>query len=73
VKTKQLACEPQLQIIRERECRTLTSLSRAQRWRLMRSKQFPQMVPLGERARGWVKDEIECWIRDRMAERDVAA
>ena len=31
---------------------------------------FPEPVSLGERAVGWVEDEIIAWMLERIAERD---
>lgn len=49
-------------------CR-LTSLSRTavNRWRARGL--FPRAVPLGEKRVGFVKAEVEVWVRDRIAER----
>ena len=33
---------------------------------------FPKPVPLGARATGWVSDEVESWILERIGERDQA-
>jgi prophage regulatory protein len=34
---------------------------------------FPKPVKLGPKAVGWVEEEIDAWIRARMAERDGKA
>jgi prophage regulatory protein len=31
---------------------------------------FPAPVPLGDRAVGWLEDEIEAWVQSRIAARD---
>ena len=31
---------------------------------------FPKPIPLGEKAVGWLEDEIIQWQKDRIAERD---
>ena len=31
---------------------------------------FPKAVPIGKRTVGWVEDEIEQWIADRIKARD---
>jgi prophage regulatory protein len=38
-----------------------------------RPPRFPLPVPLGTRARGWVEDEIDAWIAQRIAERKAGA
>ena len=33
---------------------------------------FPQSVPLGPRAVGWIEDEVDEWVEARIAARDRA-
>lgn len=55
------------------DCCRLTSLSRTaiNRWRSL--GKFPVAVPLGDKRVAFLKTEVENWIRDRIAERGVAA
>jgi len=32
--------------------------------------EFPRRVQLGTRRAGWVEEEIEAWLRERIARRD---
>ena len=34
---------------------------------------FPKRVRLGQNRVGWVEDEVDGWINDRIAERDKSA
>jgi len=43
-----------------------TALSRSQIYRLIELGTFPRQVPLGERAAGWVEDEVDGWLRERI-------
>lgn len=52
-------------IIREREVRERTKLSRSQRWRRVRNQTFPTPVQLGPNSMGWYEDEIEAWLAAR--------
>jgi prophage regulatory protein len=36
----------------------------------MKAGTFPTSVPIGRRTVGWVEEEIEQWISDRIAARD---
>jgi prophage regulatory protein len=63
--------EASLRIVRERECREMTGLSRPQRWRLERVGKFPKRLSLSEKSIGWLEHEIQSWIRARLAERDT--
>jgi len=43
-----------------------TALSRSQIYRLIDLGTFPRQVPLGERAAGWVEEEVDGWLRERI-------
>lgn len=36
----------------------------------MKAGTFPRSVPIGRRTVGWLEEEIELWIADRVAARD---
>lgn len=47
--------------------------SRPHLWRLMKAGQFPRPIKVaGGAANGWIEEEVDQHIRDRMAERDAA-
>jgi prophage regulatory protein len=52
-------------IIREREVRQVTGISRVTRWRLERKDQFPKRVKLTERCIGWLEEEVLAWLMER--------
>lgn len=60
-----------MRIIRLKEVMTMTGLSRSTLYNLLAEEKFPKSVSLGDRARGFVLSEVEDWIRERIAERDV--
>jgi prophage regulatory protein len=41
--------------------------------RLEAAGQFPKRVRLGQGRVGWVEDEVEDWLRERVAQRDAQA
>jgi prophage regulatory protein len=43
-----------------------TALSRSQIYRLIEQDDFPKQVRLGERAAGWVEEEVDDWLRGRI-------
>ena len=47
-----------------------TGLGRSSIYKRIAEGEFPKPVPLGGRAVGWVSDEIEAWILERIEERD---
>ncbi|MEM9856516.1 MAG: AlpA family transcriptional regulator [Bacteroidota bacterium] len=42
-----------------------TGLSRSSIYAFMKEKKFPDSIPLGARAVGWLKQDIEHWINER--------
>jgi prophage regulatory protein len=46
--------------------------SKVHLWRLERWGKFPKRVTLGQNRHGWLESEIDSWILDRAAARDVA-
>ncbi|PPE73068.1 hypothetical protein C3942_14685 [Solimonas fluminis] len=60
----------QLQILSRREVEVLTSLSRSTLYALVGRGEFPTPIRLlPTRSVGWSKEEVEEWIRARMAGR----
>lgn len=49
-----------------------TALSRSMLYALIKAGMFPAPVNIGERAVGWVEDEIDDWVDSRIANRKVA-
>jgi len=43
-----------------------TALSRSQIYRLIELGTFPRQIQLGERAAGWVEEEVDAWLRARI-------
>jgi prophage regulatory protein len=58
-------------ILREREVRTATGLSRTTRWRLERAGRFPRKRQLSAGAVGWLESEVLAWIDEGAAADDV--
>ena len=43
-----------------------TALSRSQIYRLIALNAFPSQIRLGVRAAGWIENEIDHWLLDRI-------
>jgi prophage regulatory protein len=56
-------------MLREREVKHITGLSRVTRWRMERRGEFPGRVHLAPRCVGWPEAEVMEWMRARSAER----
>ena len=50
-----------------------TGLKRSTIYDLIAAGRFPRAVPLTATARGWIQDEVQEWIADRIAARDAKA
>ena len=61
----------QKQLIRLPQVRQTVGLSRSEIYRLISLNRFPQSIPLGERARAWDADEVQAWVKTRIAARDA--
>ena len=61
-----------MRIVRRKELRHLVGYSPAHIDRLEKAGQFPKRVELGPGAVGWIEDEIQAWIEERVAKRDGA-
>ena len=59
-----------MRIMRLKEVMDTTGLGRSYMYKLIADGVFPKPVPLGARATGWVSDEVESWILERIGERD---
>jgi prophage regulatory protein len=58
-------------ILRLPEVEAVTGLKRSQIYEDILDGTFPTPVPLGERAVGWIEDEVAAWLDARIAERDA--
>lgn len=56
-----------LQFVREPERKQMTGISRVTMWRLERDGLAPKRVQITERTVGWLRHELEDWIKNRTA------
>ena len=54
-----------VEIIRLPEVMKMTGVSRTSIWRWSRTGHFPRGVRLGSRHVGWIRGEVEDWIKNR--------
>ncbi|WP_421330368.1 helix-turn-helix transcriptional regulator [Aeromonas veronii] len=64
---------PTLRFIRMREVTQKTGLSKSSIYDLMAQGLFPKTVNLGGRSVAFVEAEIDAWMAERIAARNVAA
>jgi prophage regulatory protein len=63
--------EPPDRIVGEPECKQMTNLSRAQRWRLEKADRFPLRRVLGRRTVGWFLSELVEWLQALPTDRQT--
>jgi len=51
----------------------MTGRKRSAIYREISEGRFPKPIKLGPRAVGWLSDEVQSWIKQRIAERDQTA
>lgn len=56
-------------IIRLKDVKTRTGLSRSSIYAFIKTSGFPQPISLGARAVGWLEIEIEAWLQERLSQR----
>lgn len=59
-----------MKIMRLNEVMDCTGLGKSSIYKFMAAGTFPQAIPLGQRAVGWLEDEIKEWITNRVKERN---
>lgn len=57
--------------VREDECRHITGLSKATRWRMEQKGDFPTRIKIGNRIAAWRLSHINQWL-DRQCGRNAA-
>jgi prophage regulatory protein len=58
-------------LLRLPEVKSRTGLSRSELYRRIAIGNFPAPIKIGARASAWSSVEIECWIEERIAQRDA--
>jgi prophage regulatory protein len=60
----------QAQIIRLKQVKAMTGLSRTTIYRFMSINEFPKQIKLGPKSSGWLIDEVDEWIKRQIQIRD---
>lgn len=60
-------------ILRLPEVIEMVGLSKATIYNFMRDGIFPQSIHLGANSRGWLLNEINDWLNERITQRDEVA
>jgi len=60
-----------MRILRQRHVCERVGYSPMHIWRLEKAGRFPRRLKLGPNSVGWLAEEIDDWIKARVAERDA--
>ena len=58
-----------MKILKLRQVTEKAAISRSSLYAKVKQGKFPAPVKLGERASGWIEDEIDAWIEQRIQAR----
>lgn len=58
--------DPAATVIRPRHLRAVTGLSVIQIWRLRKAGTFPACIRLGRVAIGFLRSDVDAWLRERQ-------
>ena len=58
-------------VLRRKQVEKRTGLSRSTIYLRIQEGKFPKPIHLGERAVGWLENEIEAWLAARIEQRDI--
>jgi prophage regulatory protein len=59
-----------MKILREKQIRDLTGISRVTRWRMEKLAKFPRRIQLTKRCVGWSESEVLDWLKVRIEARE---
>ena len=62
-----------MQFIRPRQVLEMIGVSRTTLWRMVQAGCFPPPVRITERNRGYLREAVEAWMKDRTEGRPLAA
>lgn len=60
-----------MRIMRLQEVMSTTGLARSTIYKFIANEKFPKPVSLGGRSAGWVAEEVDDWVLERIEERDA--
>ena len=62
------ATELEVRIYRVKDLVEILGISRTTIYRMRKREDFPRPVSLGDRAKGWLREDIEAWVKSRREE-----
>ena len=61
-----------MRILKLKEVLNRTGLGKTSLYALIKNSDFPKQIPLGSRAVGWLENEVDRWILNRIEARNNA-
>jgi len=55
-----------MQVLRLPQVRQVTGLGRSMIYQLEADRRFPRRIKIGARAVGWLQDEVQAWVAERV-------
>jgi prophage regulatory protein len=55
-----------IQVLRLPQVRQVTGLGRSMIYQLEAERRFPSRIKIGLRAVGWLQDEVQAWLEERV-------
>jgi len=60
------APKPFMQVLRLTQVCQMTGLGRSMIYQLEAERKFPSRIKIGVRAVGWLQDEVQAWVAERV-------
>lgn len=58
-----------MRILKLKEVLNRTGLGKTSLYALIKNADFPKQIPLGSRAVGWLENEVDAWILEKIESR----
>ena len=62
--------DPNMRVLKIKEVLLKTSLGKTAIYALIKTSDFPKPISLGIRSVGWIEEEIDAWILEKIGLRD---
>ena len=59
-----------MRILKLKEVLNRTGLGKTSLYELIKNADFPKQIPLGSRAVGWLENEVDAWILEKIESRN---
>jgi len=60
-----------MKILRIKDVISMTRIARSTLYKMIAANQFPKAISLGGRSVGWIEEEIDQWLQNKIAARNM--